>query len=257
MNEPVAPPNFYKLYKDSTDSKQADSLLPPPPPPKAPEGFTVMEAMALGNNSMDDLPDPYGGEGGDMGLGGTLLEAYKPFDALYSTEEDPGETLRKLNRSLLFNYLQLLDVLASKASETKAQANKIEDIKTILYNINFLVDELKPFFVKEAILKKIEAQLSRKRKLIAELEESVRVNSEKMDAIYKGADTIFSGSEEVLAESEKLLNPEKKRLDASAGDVEMKVEGEGDGMDYDDDDDDDNNENDPETIQALLDTVAK
>ena len=244
MDEPVAPPNFYKLYKDSSDSQQSEPVPPPPPPPQVPEGFTVMDAMSIGDNN--NFINNYD----DAETEGTLLNVNKPFDVLYSSEEDPGDVLRKLNRSLVFNYLQLLDVLASKGGETAAQANKVADIETIMYNINYLIDELKPFLVKEAILKKVEAQLNRKRRLIAELEESVRVNGEKLNAIYKGAGTIFAGSEEVLAESEKLLNAENSQVDASE-DVEMKDVRENN------DDDDDNNENDPEAIKALLDTVTK
>lgn len=242
MNELTPPPNFFRLYKDGTEF---------PPPPKIPTTYTVMEAMSLKSDE----------EANEEMFGSmSVLGAEKRYEDLYPPGEDPGEVLRKLNHSLLFSYLQLLDVLASNTSETAARANKIGDITAILDNMKSLVDELKPFLVKEAILRKVETQLNRKLRLIGELEESVRVNKEKLDAIYKGADTIFTDSRGVIAESEALLSEGKDaetQLGPGADEAtETKAGGNDDKNDNDVEMEGTDDDNNPKTIQALLDTVT-
>ena len=245
----TAPPSFYKLYKNDPGSL----LPPPPPPPKVPSTFSMKEAMLLGK------------ENEDCGKGDVVLDTSEDFYQLCPPEEDPGTALRKLNHSLLFNYLQLLDVLASRISETPAQANKIDDIKTIMFNMNDLVVSLRPFLAKEAIIKKLETQLNRKLRLIEELEEAVRVNSEKLDTVYKGADMIVSGSEEAVANSERLLQAgsstemgmeaetgagESVGITSSSSSVLGSVDGDGD-VEIEA-----ANESNSDDIQTLLDTVT-
>ena len=71
----------------------------------------------------------------------SLLQGIK---RLYSTKDiDRKKELRKLNHSILVNFLDLIDILI-KCPESPRREEKVEDINLLFIHMHHLVNEFRP-----------------------------------------------------------------------------------------------------------------
>jgi mediator of RNA polymerase II transcription subunit 7 len=105
---------------------------------------------------------------------------------LYPSAGDPVAELRRLVRSLAFNYVQLLDVLCNSGDTAAAQI-KIADIELLFVNAHHLVNAHRPAQAREELVRLLEAQNDRKRRLLAALHAAV---AEARTSLKTGIDEI-------------------------------------------------------------------
>lgn len=78
------------------------------------------------------------------------------------------QELKKLLKSLLLNFLEIVGVMSVAPSEF---ATKVEHIRTILINIHHLLNEYRPHQSRESLILLLEKQIETKKKEIKEIEQ--------------------------------------------------------------------------------------
>jgi mediator of RNA polymerase II transcription subunit 7 len=120
---------------------------------------------------------------------------------------DRASELKKLAKSLLLNFLELVGVLSVNPEQ---YGRKIEDLRTLFVNTHHLLNEYRPHQARETLIFMMEQQLARSR---AETE-GIRNMKEKVDGILKGLGEQIDGlqGQEEVAKT-KETNPEKNDSD--------------------------------------------
>ncbi|KAI8641024.1 mediator complex, subunit Med7 [Parasitella parasitica] len=158
------PPNYFKRYTDENlnllkQSKETGHLvnIPPVPefhlealePPLPPtDEYSVFDQKWQINDRLPTLAE----------LG---VKQIYPGDSLDRVQE-----LKKLNRSLIAQYLDLLDVLETNPT---GYGKHIENISTIFLNMHHILNAYRPHQARETLRLLMEHQLARKRQQTAEL----------------------------------------------------------------------------------------
>lgn len=135
--------------------------LPAPPPPIT-DGIYYMFGQKI---SLDDaIIAP--------------LEAHGTKRLYPRTEYDHKKELKKINASILVNFLDLVDVLV-KCPDTDKRIEKCNDLATLFINFHHLINELRPHQARETLRVWLTAQRTTRqdiaKKLNAEMEKMAKV----------------------------------------------------------------------------------
>ncbi|KHJ87759.1 MED7 protein [Oesophagostomum dentatum] len=118
-----APPDYAQHY--TTERISQGSVLPPPPVQTV---FTVFgEEYRLEDDIIRSL-------------------ASQNIKQLYPTKYDWKTEMKKLNRSVVVAFLDLLDILV-RCPDNSERNEKINDIQTIFINMHHLINEYRPLQV--------------------------------------------------------------------------------------------------------------
>ncbi|KAI8889530.1 MED7-domain-containing protein [Backusella circina FSU 941] len=152
------PPNYYKRYTDenlalkkSNKEQQEDlgfmlaSLEPPAPPTDA---YNVFDQNWQVKDHLPTLKD----------LGVRQLFPDSPIDRI--------SELKRLNRTLIVQFLELLEVLVERPEEF---GKNIENISTIFINMHHILNAYRPHQARETLRLLMENQLARKKQQTEEL----------------------------------------------------------------------------------------
>ncbi|XP_063585789.1 mediator of RNA polymerase II transcription subunit 7-like, partial [Penaeus indicus] len=88
---------------------------------------------------------------------------------LYPQNFDHRRELKKLNHSILVNFLDLLDILIKCPDSTK-RTDKIEDINILFINMHHLINEFRPHQARETVRVMLEMQERQRRQVAERLE---------------------------------------------------------------------------------------
>lgn len=189
------------------DSNDVSSLYPPPPPYL--RFFTNENVLKLADNANeDDLMDselsylippemPSTHQYRAFGSVWQVKDELPDLEVLgikrlYKKSGDDGEAtsyqyktqeLRKLLKSLLLNYLELVGVLSVNP---ELYEPKMENIRTILTNIHHLLNEYRPHQSRESLIMLLEEQLEHKKSEIQHIQEVCRQVQSRLDNIQNG-----------------------------------------------------------------------
>lgn len=150
-----------------------DSL--PAPPPPITEGVYHMFGQKI---SLDDaIIAP--------------LEAHGTKRLYPRSEYDHKKELKKINASILVNFLDLVDVLV-KCPDTDKRVEKCNDLATLFINFHHLINELRPHQARETLRVWLNAQRRTReeiaKKLNAEMDKMTKVLDKYME--YEAANKI-------------------------------------------------------------------
>lgn len=132
---PMPPSQYVSLF---TDENVRRGRTPRPPPP-------IHDTyMMFGNNfNMDDnIIRPLETQG---------------IKRLYPQHFDRRRELRKLNHSLLVNFLDLIDLLV-QCPDSPRRAEKVEDLSLLFIHIHHLLNEFRPHQARETLRVMMEVQ---------------------------------------------------------------------------------------------------
>lgn len=142
MGEPqqvsALPPPPMQYIKEYTDENIRKGLAPKPPPP-------IKDTyMMFGNQfQCDDLIiRPLESQG---------------IERLHPMQFDHKRELKKLNMSILINFLDLLDILIKSPGSIKRE-EKLEDIKLLFVHMHHLINEYRPHQARETLRVMMEVQ---------------------------------------------------------------------------------------------------
>ncbi|XP_029972177.1 mediator of RNA polymerase II transcription subunit 7 [Salarias fasciatus] len=142
MGEPqqvsALPPPPMQYIKEYTDENIRKGLAPKPPPP-------IRDSyMMFGNQFQCDelIIRPLESQG---------------IERLHPMQFDHKRELKKLNMSILVNFLDLLDILIKSPSSIK-RVEKLEDIKLLFVHMHHLINEYRPHQARETLRVMMEVQ---------------------------------------------------------------------------------------------------
>ncbi|XP_061899712.1 mediator of RNA polymerase II transcription subunit 7 [Entelurus aequoreus] len=142
MGEPqqvsALPPPPMQYIKEYTDENVCKGLAPKPPPP-------IRDSyMMFGNQfQCDDLIiRPLETQG---------------IERLHPMQFDHKRELKKLNMSILVNFLDLLDILIKSPGSIKRE-EKLEDLKLLFVHMHHLINEYRPHQARETLRVMMEVQ---------------------------------------------------------------------------------------------------
>lgn len=142
MGEPqqvsALPPPPMQYIKEYTDENIRKGLAPKPPPP-------IRDSyMMFGNKfQCDDLIiRPLESQG---------------IERLHPMQFDHKRELKKLNMSILVNFLDLLDILIKSPGSIKRE-EKLEDLKLLFVHMHHLINEYRPHQARETLRVMMEVQ---------------------------------------------------------------------------------------------------
>ncbi|XP_065343477.1 mediator of RNA polymerase II transcription subunit 7 [Cloeon dipterum] len=187
---PLPPTNYYSLHTD--ENIRRGRVLRPPNP--------VADSYAMFGTTyqMDDsIIRPLESQG---------------IRRLYPQNCDRRRELRKLNHSLLVNFLDLLDLLV-QCPESPRRAEKVDDLSLLFIHIHHLLNEFRPHQARETLRVMMELQ---KRQRI-ETADRFQKHLEKVMEILDQALQMLPENEDL---DSKLLVPidEMENMDVTSGD---------------------------------------
>lgn len=144
---PLPPMQYVKQYSDDYIKR---GLAPPPPPPlQANDSYSMFGNQFTAEDSIIASLESQG------------------IRRLYSAKDvDRKKELRKLNQSILVNFLDLLDILI-RAPESPKREEKIDDLNLLFIHMHHLTNEFRPHQARETLRVMLYVQ-KRKRLQVAE-----------------------------------------------------------------------------------------
>ncbi|KAJ7527984.1 hypothetical protein O6H91_16G079500 [Diphasiastrum complanatum] len=139
------PPPYYKLYKDFLENP--DSA---PAPPPVIEGMYTMFGSTY---TTDDLLPSLEDQG--------LRQLYPKGPNI-----DYKKELKALNRELLLQVLELIDVLVERPSQ---YARRVEDVALIFRNLHHLLNSLRPHQARATLIHILEMQIQRRKQAVEDI----------------------------------------------------------------------------------------
>jgi len=144
---PLPPMNYVKNYSD--ECMERDLAPPPPKPLKPNESYSMFGHEFTAEDSIIASLESQG------------------IRRLYSTKDvDRKKELRKLNQSILVNFLDLLDILI-RAPDSPKRQEKIDDMNLLFIHMHHLTNEFRPHQARETLRVMLYVQ-KRKRLQVAE-----------------------------------------------------------------------------------------
>ncbi|PBP18049.1 hypothetical protein BUE80_DR011068 [Diplocarpon rosae] len=95
-------------------------------------------------------------------------------------------TLKKIAKSLLLNFLELVGIMAINP---ELYAEKVEDIKTLFVNFHHLLNEYRPHQARESVILMMQDQLERSRKETR----GIREMKERVERVLEGLAALNGG----------------------------------------------------------------
>merc|ERR1711997_566531 len=141
-------------------------LAPPPPPPLKPnESYSMFGHEFTAEDSIIASLESQG------------------IRRLYSTKDiDRKKELRKLNHSILVNFLDLIDILI-KCPESPKRDEKIEDTNLLFIHMHHLINEFRPHQARETLRVMLMVQRRKRTQFTGKFKEHL----EKVEGIIQEA----------------------------------------------------------------------
>merc|ERR1719187_2580802 len=117
---------------------------------------------------------------------------------LYSTKDiDRKKELRKLNHSILVNFLDLIDILI-KCPESPRREEKVDDINLLFIHMHHLINEFRPHQARETLRVMLMVQRRKRTQFTQKFKEHLeKVEGIIQEAIESLPDTDSEGLEDV------------------------------------------------------------
>uniref|UniRef100_A0A6G1SJM9 Mediator of RNA polymerase II transcription subunit 7 n=1 Tax=Aceria tosichella TaxID=561515 RepID=A0A6G1SJM9_9ACAR len=112
------------------------------------------------------------------------LEAHGTKRLFPRTEYDHKKELKKINASILVNFLDLIDVLV-KCPDTDKRIEKCNDLATLFINFHHLINELRPHQARETLRVWLTAQKRTREEITKKLNAEMEKMSKVLDQYHE------------------------------------------------------------------------
>ncbi|CAH1776539.1 unnamed protein product [Owenia fusiformis] len=185
---PLPPMQFISLY---TDENMQRGRVPRPPPPIK-DSYNM---FGIKFDSDDQIIRPLENQG---------------LRRLYPQSYDHKRELKKLNYSILVNFLDLLDILIKSPDNPQKRGEKIMDLELLFIHMHHLINEFRPHQARETLRVMLEVQ---KRQRI-ETAEKFQKHLDKVSEIMNTSLSVIS--EAAGLDSKLMIKTEPMDVDDSA-----------------------------------------
>ena len=129
------------------------------------------------------------------------------FKRLYSAKDiDRKKELRKLNHSVLVNFLDLIDILI-KCPESPKRDEKIEDINLLFIHMHHLINEFRPHQARETLRVMLMVQRRKRTQFTSKFKEQLeKVESIIQEAIENLPEVDIEGLSDLYSRLQQNLN---------------------------------------------------
>jgi len=139
------------------------------------------------------------------------------FRRLHPQSYDHKRELKKLNHSILVNFLDLIDILI-KAPDSPKRTEKLEDLNLLFIHMHHLINEYRPHQARETL----RVMMERQKKQRIEIAQKFQKHLDKVKDLIQGS--INNLSEDYSFDSKSLVKTELLQAGLSFGDVAMEAE---------------------------------
>ena len=142
---------------------------------------------------------------------------FQGFKRLYSAKDiDRKKELRKLNHSVLVNFLDMIDILI-KTPESPKREEKIEDINLLFIHMHHLINEFRPHQARETLRVMLMVQKRKRTQFTGKFKEQL----EKVESIIQEAiDNLPEPDCDEAMDTSHLSGQKKSSSEGEAGAVE-------------------------------------
>merc|ERR1712013_360240 len=173
---PIPPMHYVKLY---TDEAVKRGTAPKPPPP---------------------IQETYSMFGVTINIDDAIIQSLESqgIKRLYSAKDiDRKKELRKLNHSILVNFLDLIDILI-KCPESPRREEKVDDINLLFIHMHHLINEFRPHQARETLRVMLMVQRRKRTQFTQKFKEHLeKVEGIIQEAIESLPDTDSEGLQDV------------------------------------------------------------
>lgn len=159
------PPRFYRLYapeqededagrREEGDRGEGGAVRRPPEPPEPPEA-SEFEAFGLIYSLEDGLPP---------------LRTDKVLFEVNDGRVDFKSELLKLNKEILYHFIDLIDVLATRPGE---YVHALSDLEAVFQNTHYLLNAMRHFQARATLQHALQTQVEDHRQAIEDLRTTV------------------------------------------------------------------------------------
>ncbi|XP_052795333.1 mediator of RNA polymerase II transcription subunit 7-like [Mya arenaria] len=180
---PLPPMQYVNQY---TDENVKRGRVPPPPQPME-DTYTM---FGNGFTSDDQVIRPLESQG---------------FRRLHPQAYDHKRELKKLNHSILANFLDLLDILI-KAPESGKRHEKLEDLNLLFIHMHHLINEFRPHQARETLRVMMELQKKKRDETSEKFQSYLDKVKDLIQASANALPDEFSLDSKVLVKSEILTS---------------------------------------------------
>ncbi|VDM97751.1 unnamed protein product [Thelazia callipaeda] len=171
-----SPPEYARQYTDANVAKK--NVLPPPP---VPNEFTVFgEEYNFAEEMIRSLQS-------------------QKMQQLFSSNGDWRSELKKLNRSTIAAFLDLLDILIRCPSHPE-RLEKINNLRLLFINMHHLINEYRPVQARDALQMMMKASLKTIEEVNSRLRSYLTIGEEALNQIVEHLPQIDSPSSSKNAE---------------------------------------------------------
>ncbi|KDO26868.1 hypothetical protein SPRG_08157 [Saprolegnia parasitica CBS 223.65] len=161
-----APPAFMSLYAEGPE------MGPPPPAPLKPTYHSFGTAYA----TEDAVPD--------------LLGDRK----LYATGSNVKTEMKRMNKSLIFTFLELVEVLIANPPSSSPHAypsssEKIDDIELLFLNLHNLINAYRPHQARETLIDMLKQQIEERKEAAADIRRVIEESKTAVQAAHAELDS--------------------------------------------------------------------
>ncbi|GAB9475270.1 Mediator of RNA polymerase ii transcription subunit [Globisporangium polare] len=239
VSEFPAPPAFFVLYRDGADQG------PPPPEPMAP----TYHMFGTPYSTQDAVPDLLPQEGRKLYLGSGASGGDSNSDSAAATastsgsdSEGSGATpesgeklsgdegkadlalderqidykgqMKKINRSLLANFVELVDVLTKRPSMFN---EKLDDLEQLFLNMHNLINAFRPHQARETIIQMLKAQIQERRDAAQDIRKTIDESRKAVELVHAEL------HETTLDDASRADAGDVKMEDAESGDASART----------------------------------
>ncbi|POM76123.1 Mediator of RNA polymerase II transcription subunit, partial [Phytophthora palmivora] len=158
VSEFPAPPKFFALYADGVESG------PAPPEPMEP----TYHMFGSPYSTQDVVPD--------------LLP--QPDRKLYAQGDDPVDykaEMKKINRSLLANFVELVDILIKKPAMFN---EKLDDVELLFLNMHNLINAFRPHQARETVIQMLKTQVQERRDAARDIRRTIDESRQAVERVH-------------------------------------------------------------------------
>lgn len=139
------------------------------------------------------------------------------FRRLYPQNYDHKKELRKLNHSILVNFLDLIDIII-KSPDSPKRTEKLEDLNLLFIHMHHLINEFRPHQARETLRVMMEKQKSERQ----EIRERFTKHLEKVKELIQGS--LHSLPDDFTFDSKSLVKMELLQPSCEQEDLPMETE---------------------------------
>ncbi|ETI45950.1 hypothetical protein, variant 1 [Phytophthora nicotianae CJ01A1] len=163
VSEFPAPPKFFTLYADGVESG------PAPPEPMEPTYHMFGSPYSTQDVVPDLLPQP-----------GKKLYAPQGEDGDGAPVDYKAE-MKKINRSLLANFVELVDVLIKKPAVFN---EKLDDMELLFLNMHNLINAFRPHQARETVIQMLKTQVQERRDAARDIRRTIDESRQAVERVH-------------------------------------------------------------------------